>query len=39
VLAEVGQTLGGLFEESTPSPDEDDPRCMKATPPAWATHG
>jgi branched-chain amino acid transport system substrate-binding protein len=39
VIAEVGQTLGGLFEESTSSPAEDDPGCMKATPPAWATHG
>jgi branched-chain amino acid transport system substrate-binding protein len=38
-IPDVDQTFGGFFDESTPSPDRENPECRKATPPPWTSGG
>jgi branched-chain amino acid transport system substrate-binding protein len=35
-IADVDQTLGGLFSDSTPTPTMTSPGCVRRTPPPWA---
>ena len=35
-VPDVDQTFGGAFSTSTPSPDRDNPKCVKGDPPPWA---
>lgn len=36
-IPQVDQTFAGAFSEQTPSPDRQNPKCEKGTPPPWAT--
>lgn len=36
-IPQVDQTFAGFFSEDTPSPDRENPKCEKGTPPPWAT--
>jgi branched-chain amino acid transport system substrate-binding protein len=36
-IPQVDQTFAGFFSDQTPSPDRENPKCEKATPPPWAT--
>ena len=36
-IPEVDQTFGGFFSPETPSPDRNNPKCKKATPPPWTS--
>ncbi len=38
-IPEVDQTFGGFFSPETPSPDRDNPKCEKKTPPPWTSGG
>jgi len=37
VIADVDQTLGGLFDPDDPPPGRDTPRCERGSPPPWAS--
>ena len=34
-IPEVDQTFGGFFSPETPSPDRENPKCVKKDPPPW----
>jgi branched-chain amino acid transport system substrate-binding protein len=38
-IEDVDQTFGGFFSPETPSPDRDDPKCVKKDPPPWTSGG
>jgi branched-chain amino acid transport system substrate-binding protein len=36
-IEDVDETFGGFFSPETPSPDRDNPKCVKKTPPPWTS--